>query len=1251
MKFCLLFSVLCASSGIIFAADVPLFSASYEKNAAAKAAEGDMVPVSGHGKIVKDEITGGALNASAEDFRPYSYPLKGNILSAAGSIEFKYKPMLPDFPASARGTIFCTMLQARAGGPLYNGLSIGMNLKPGNQKYVWVIIKPPVQGMKSAQIYRQSELKNGQWYKFTVCWDKEKIGLFINDNLIGEISRPEKIIGGTRLLIGGAHKKNFARGLIADLKIYDHVIRKIEVRKAASQFDKCLQLEFPGKKADVVLRPNKNAPVNSEQFGMIVDSPVPVILKLRSDKFKITPGKLYAVNFSERPPQYIRADVQGILAIPLLKSSNYSNILITQVDSRNLLDGLKWHGKVDSATYTALGWGHEGTGVDSAVSSGTAKAGIFSRENGAFVLDKKLREGEVKWVSSSFKVEPGKEYLLSGWYSIDQPHYGGTALFRAILTGSGKKDKPCRIYLNPLVAPQNGADGQYEQLRISVPEGYDSCHIVLSLRGAAQKIVWNRLAFRPAPEKLYAESAPLSPEDLKAAYSLEQVRKIWSKRSPRSIRIKNNSGLPLLEVDNKVLPLLAYNNYVVDSKDGESNAMLRNGVNWQFARLKHYAHEWWIGRDQYDFSGIQESIETVLRFNPDAVIMLNIKITPWYREWGYQYPDAVWCDHDGQKVAGYKHHIFKPGKNKLGNGRWDKWAAGYSTEGYRKSVSEALRALAAHLNTFDAGKAVAGAVFVSGTDGQWFPHVNYKGFDFSPGAQKDFRRYLREIYGDDVNKLRSAWGDDKVTFENAELTPFVERNKNGMFFLSPAKGSERRIIDSNKYADAGVMKTINYLSVEFKKAMKRNVYVCVYAPDIMQGYSGRSERKILLEGGSLDGVISVPDYGLWRLPGRTGNYNSAISSLSLHGKIMLAELDYRTSLSNLAWDAYPRLTSVMGGVTGAKQLANQARRDLGVLAAQGAGAWFLAMNLRSYNKPEYMNLIRELAAAMKLAAQNPMPEDRGQIAVFADEDTRNVCQYDYGKGLNNVGIGMVRMALARSGASWDAYYLSDVNTPGRPEYKVYIFLSAPAISSEQIKWIRKNLQKNGNVLVFVNAAGISADKGSFEDNIKALTGISVKRDMKNIAVFRVIPVKSSDKLAEGLKDNTLSEMRQPLFYADDKTAVSIGKVSGTDKTGWAVKRFEDWTSVYISLPGALSPELIRNIVREAGLTPIGPCDDATSAGNGFMTIHALYDGQKTLRWNKKCDLLDLATGKLAGKNINSISFPMKAGETRWFRKQ
>jgi hypothetical protein len=60
----------------------------------------------------------------------------------------------------------------------------------------------------------------------------------------------------------------------------------------------------------------------------------------------------------------------------------------------------------------------------------------------------------------------------------------------------------------------------------------------------------------------------------------------------------------------------------------------------------------------------------------------------------------------------------------------------------------------------------------------------------------------------------------------------------------------------------------------------------------------------------------------------------------------------------------------------------------------------------------------------------------------------------------------------------------------------------------------------------------------------------------------------------------------------------------------AVKRHPGWTGVYGSILGGFTPRLLRNLAREAGLTPVGPEDDVTFSGNGILTIHALKSGLK-----------------------------------------
>ncbi len=1227
-----------------------LFSASFQKSLTAeKAAPGTNSPFSGHGKIVQAATTGGALDAGDNKFRPLRYKQKGNIDADTGTIEFRYQPHLPDFPASGKGTVFAGMFYIKAGGPRYAGLGIGLNLKPGNKQYLWAIIKSPEKGEKTVQFYKPVNLKNGTWYKIAFCWNKTKIAFFLDDKLLGTLPRPKAVIADSSIKLGGENPANKARGLLADVKIFKTF--KYSTESLPREFADCVKITFPDKRGRVSLALNNRHKISAEQFAVNVDSQVPCCLKISSDNFKIIPDAAYAVNYSDRPPLYLNADKSGVITVPFLRKRNYSNILVSRVDGKDLLKGINWHGKANSVTLPTLAWGHEGTSPDGAIGGKSdGICGKFAQEKHDLILEKIVRDGEVKYESDPVPVQPGKEYLFSGWYHIDKANFGATALFRLYLSGKDKKDKLYRaIYLNPLIEPNPNRKWRYIQVRVNVPAGYTKARAFVALRGAKQQIRWNRISLRQAPAKLVSVDKNLSVADRSPVKSLEQIRAEWRKRPARKVKVQNVNGLSRLLIDGAPVPALVYNHYVVPPGDSEAKRLGEAGIRWQFIRIHHYLKHWWLGKGKYDFSEIKRNIETTLSLNPNAVIMLNVAISPRYRNWGDEYPKAIWRDHDGRKTAGYKHHINFPEKLKPGNGRWNFWAHSYSAQGFRDSAGTALTDLAKYLNSFECGKAVAGIMFNCGTDNQWFPHVQYKGFDFSTGAQEDFRYYLRDIYNNDVKKLQAAWGDSNVTFDNASLAPFKSRSPDGRFFLNPQNSRDRRVIDSNRYNDVGAMKSANYLGKTFKKALGRSVFISMYAPDIIQGYSGRSSRRILLDSDGIDGIVSVPEYGLWRSPGRTGNFSSTISSISLHGKIFLSELDYRTQMSYLAADAYERLVYSMGGVIDEDEFANQARRDLGAVAAQGGGAWFLAMNRNSFNTPEYLQVMRELVRAMKLAADQPMPQDRAQMCVFLDEDTRNVANYSLAAGFNNLSIGMARPALWRSGVSWDAYYLSDLINPDRHKYKVYLFLAAPSITAKQIDWIRQNLQKDGNVLVFVNVAGISSDKGTFERNIHNLTGIKVKYDKSQIQVFRIRPVASKDRIAKGLKDNILTEMKQPLVYVDDPDAVKFGEIADTGKTGWAIKRFKDWTSVYISLPGAITPELIRNIVAEAGLTPIGPCDDMTTSGNGFITIHAISGGSKTIRWSGG-SLRDLTSGKIINTRDHSLTFNLEPGQTRWFRK-
>ena len=81
----------------------------------------------------------------------------------------------------------------------------------------------------------------------------------------------------------------------------------------------------------------------------------------------------------------------------------------------------------------------------------------------------------------------------------------------------------------------------------------------------------------------------------------------------------------------------------------------------------------------------------------------------------------------------------------------------------------------------------------------------------------------------------------------------------------------------------------------------------------------------------------------------------------------------------------------------------------------------------------------------------------------------------------------------------------------------------------------------------------------------------------------------------------------PMFFVDDPTATPLATLTGTTHVGLAVKRHGGWTSLYSGiLPGGFTPRFLRAWPPRGGTDARGPPEYyVTSAGNGFLTIHAL----------------------------------------------
>lgn len=993
----------------------------------------------------------------------------------------------------------------------------------------------------------------------------------------------------------------------------------------------CLEVAFPGRKGNAVVRDMGSVqPISPGECPMTVDSDAPVELALTSGTFKIEANASYAVNFSDRPPRYLRSDAGGRLLIPISKETNFTALTVCPVDGADLLKGVSWNTSGDSGKATR----------DSSVKLGTEPS---------FKLEKTDRDGKLAWESEAVSVATGKEYLVSALYRITNSAFGSKPRFQAILRGAGKPERLVREYnLTFYAVPLFGAKWCYSQVRVPIPEGYGELAVSLSLEGSAQTIWWDDLHVRQAPKAISLPNRPRSAWDTEASASLDEVRALWKNRPARGIKVAPNGLVPELLVDGKATPLLFYNMYSQAPANVEPKAMLRAGIRTHFTQIISWPREWWKGKGDYDFSEVQKNIEAILQFDPEALIFLNVQLAPRYRAWGDENPDAVWRDPDGKKLAGYKSTLHKP--ETLPPDSKAVWYASYSAEDYRRSVSEALRALAAHLKSFDTGKSVGGVMFWGGNDNQWQRpwEPQYEGIDHSPGAELDFRRFLKTKYGGTPSELQKAWESPGASFENAVFPKHELRNPS-KWFLDPKIGADQWIIDANAYGDEGVAQSVDTFGRVIKEAMGRDFLALAYFHDLSE-FGGRSSTRVLLEGKGIDGIVGIPSYSTFRNAGAPGQVIGALKSYALHGKLHLCEFDVRTHVSLIGKDAFTGLFYSYGGAPDENSFLQFARRDAAATLTRGAGAWFLVMPSHMFATPGYREHVSEIGRAYSNAAFSPDNADHGQCAVYFDAMAEHATRYSYSRALSSMAVsGPLRTAFSRSGVTYDTYLLSDVTEAKRPQYKAHFFLTSPSIDAAQIRFIRENLQKDGNVLVFCGGAGISSRAGSFEENLFQLTGIKGRFDGSVQGIYRTAPISTEDKIGQGLADNCEISWDQPLFYADDAEALSFGKILPGGKTGWALKRHKNWTGVYIAIAGNITPELIRNILLEAGEKPLGPLGDVTFSGNGILAIHALSDGNKKISFPRKKNLVDLSTLQSVGPAAEEWVFPMSSGETRWFR--
>jgi hypothetical protein len=618
---------------------------------------------------------------------------------------------------------------------------------------------------------------------------------------------------------------------------------------------------------------------------------------------------------------------------------------------------------------------------------------------------------------------------------------------------------------------------------------------------------------------------------------------------------------------------------------------------------------------------IDARLRAILDADPEGYVMPRIVFVP-ARGWKREYPTEIATYADGST-----------GDPSL------------TSERFWQEAERSLTTLIAHLRENEWGRRVFGYHLERG---EWFQPAD-QGYDRSLANRDAFRDWLREKYKHNLVALRAAWYDGDVQFHTAEIPPLVAKPVPQRAFFETRR--ERRYIDFHEFTSESTAHRLITLARAVKKATGNQALVSVcygYTFEFGYPFSGHLALSTLLSSSYINLISGPPSYRD-RKPGGAASFPAPVDSLPLHGKLWLSEDDTKTWLAPHHQDPAdfnPRL--------GDRFLTEQAQaRAMGAALARGTGVDWMDLWGEGWldDDPLWERLgtfTQRMAAAHKQQERARVPE------VVALIDEKSLLHVQRGEGFYRKLSNGLYDTLQRAGVSYGTYLQSDLLAKDFPTgAKLYLFLTPYRLTSEQRAAIKERLQRDGKTLAFLYAPGACEERpgvgGAMDESATGAVGIALRQQEWNSEVGSRV-LEPSHPVTEHLTNREIGtkERLNPSFYVDDPGATVLAEYQVSGLPSLAVRNLGSWKAVFVGDP-ALPLELLRGICRYAGVhlwTPQG--EDVVTVGSGWVTIHAVRDGQRTLHLPEATGLYDITDRRLLADETREHHFFMRGGTTRLF---
>ncbi len=676
----------------------------------------------------------------------------------------------------------------------------------------------------------------------------------------------------------------------------------------------------------------------------------------------------------------------------------------------------------------------------------------------------------------------------------------------------------------------------------------------------------------------------------------------------------------------------------------------------------------WSGPEEYDFKRIDEKLDLYLKLEPKALFLPRVLLTPgdW---WCKEFPDEITMRDDGSPAGMFRQPCHPS----------------FASEKYRELSRKALVAFLKHVEG-KYGDNIVGYQAGNGFGGEWLtfnsfwevrpgasPPTKFGVEDYSPPAQAAFRRWLKKKYGT-VEELRRAWGDPKVTFENATPPNEVERytTTHGIMF-DPAvslRAPDYFAFFNEMVADVLIENCQWIKELTNRKKIVGSFYGYLWCnfPNLSVVHSGHLGFAKVLRSPDVDFIASPYTYDNKQIGG-PNNSQTLPEAAALHGKLYFNEVDTETHLHQRQW----RWGDSLNLPKTWEETKGLLIRDYGYAFTKGFGMWWTDLRGGTFHDDQIIGLLGDLKK-IDVKYLEADKRSNADIAVILDE--ASFTYFGDGEPLFNALLtAQKQWELGLIGGPWDPHLLTDMGNPNLKDYKLYIFLNTFRVTPEQRAAIHARLKRNGATAVWVYAPGYIGEKLSV-DHMRELTGIRLAESDSpgelhvDITSFDHAYTKSLPKgFAYGTDVNVENIIRwydhqvylkdprdpslqrdlpgfriNPRFWGNDPEATVLGQLAGLDKPGLVVKKMPGWTSVYSSAP-ILRAALVRSIARAAGCHIYSDADDVVYANRNILAIYAPGGGTRTIKLPRKSKAVDLLDNRTVVEGATEFPLTLKANDS------